>query len=39
VVHLDDWEMKQLVEADLSIGLRGKQQGLLTNGMKFTTQK
>jgi len=25
VVHLDDWEMKGLVEADLSIGLQGKQ--------------
>ena len=25
VVHLDDWEIKRLVEADLSIGLQGKQ--------------
>jgi len=28
-VHLDDWEVKQLVEADLSIGLQGKQPHLI----------
>ena len=29
VVHLDDWEVKKLVEADLSIGLSGKQPRLI----------
>ena len=29
VVHLDDWEMKELVEADLSIGLNGKKPRLI----------
>jgi len=28
-IHLDDWEAKRLVEADLSIGLRGKQPHLI----------
>jgi len=28
-IHLDDWEVKRLVEADLSIGLRGKQPHLI----------
>ena len=29
VIHLDDWELKRLVEADLSIGLKGKQPRLI----------
>jgi len=29
VIHLDDWEVKRLVEADLSIGLRGEQPRLI----------
>ena len=29
VIHLDDWEVKELVEADLSIGLQGKQPRLI----------
>ena len=28
-IHLDDWELKQLVEADLSFGLQGKQPHLI----------
>jgi predicted AAA+ superfamily ATPase len=29
VIHLDDWEVKELIEADLSIGLKGKQPRLI----------
>ena len=29
VINLDDWEVKELVEADLSIGLQGKQPRLI----------